>query len=284
MALFDRAYQVVIETAGENAERIEIDGLRVEFKIKKTSTTDANTLILNIYNLSLDTRSKIQDNDALIIFKAGYTQESGPQVLFIGQITDVIQEFQPPEIITSIEAIDGNVTLREVRFSESFAATTLAIDIVNTLVRVSELGVKEIRLGVNKSFDNGLTVSGPIKKSFIKLAESTNSEFSIIDNEIQIIPKGDFSSVNAVFLSPETGLISRPSPITQDSNQLSGIANNLPAFNVTSLLNPRINPGAPIQLESQDYKGIFRVEDVEYFGDTHGEHWVVNAEIQEVQT
>lgn len=284
MPLFDRVYQVVIETTGENSERIEIEDLRVEFRVKKTSDSDGNTLILNIYNLSLTTRSKIQENDALIIFKAGYRQESGPEVLFIGEITNVIQDFQPPEIITSIEAIDGNVTLREVRFSESFAAATFALDIVNTLVREAELGVKEIRLGVNTLFDNGLTVSGPIKKSLIKLAEATDSEFSIIDNEVQFLPRGDFASVNAVFLSPETGLISRPSPITEDSNELSGIANTLPAFAVTSLLNPRINPGAPLQLESADYNGLFRVEDVEYFGDTHGQDWIASAEIQEVQT
>lgn len=283
MPLFNRVYEVIIETTGENAERIEIRDLRIEFKVKKTSDEEQNSLILNIYNLSQSTRSKIQENDSLIIFKAGYSEEFGPEVLFIGEITNVIQDFQPPEIITSIEAIDGNVTLREVVFFESFAAGSNALDIVNVLVRQTDLGVKEIRLGNNIIFDNGLTVSGPIKKSLIKLAEATNSEFSIIDNEVQFLPIGQLASVNAVFLSPETGLISRPSPITQDSNELSGIANTLPAFNVTSLLNTRINPGAPIQLESNDYKGLFRVENVEYFGDTHGADWLVNADIQEVR-
>lgn len=283
MSLFGRVYEVVIETAGENAERIEIKDLRVEFRIKKTTSTDANTLILNIYNLSKESRSKIQENDALIIFKAGYTEDAGPQVLFIGEITGVIQEFRPPEVITSIEAADGNVTLREVRFAESFAGPVFALDIVNSLVRASDLGVKEIRLGVNKLFDNGLAVYGPVKKSLIKLAEATSSEFSIIDNEIQFVPNGQYSSVDVVFLSPETGLISRPSPITEDANELSGIANTLPAFSVTSLLNSRIAPGVPLQLESSDYNGLFRVQDVEYFGDTHGVDWLVNAEIQEVQ-
>jgi len=257
----------------EEGEEVLLQNLRMEFEIFKTVTRSANTLLLKIYNLSKDTISKLNAANSSIALKVGYTESSGAGVIFIGDITFVDTKHMLPDIITEIHASDGQKVLRESKLSLSYGADTAVKNILNDITaQLSDIALRPLGEIGSLAFKKGFSYTGTVEKALDKICAALKLEWSIQNNELQIIPRGKISQEEVLVISADSGLIG--SPNKQENQDIANTgSDNLPGWEFTSLLESRIEPGGQVQLESREANGTFRIESVKHVGDTHASPW-----------
>jgi hypothetical protein len=290
--LFNR--KVIIQAGKINAPGIKIRDLRVVFNINKTSTTTFNTAKVSIYNMgshSRDLLSKLNLDKAenLLVVKAGYDSQQ-VSVVFVGNIAFIDISKPRPEVITTIEANDGEKIFNQFKipcpgFVGSYRGGIDAKKVLKDLVSASGLETKHINwnLIVSRNYISGFCFVGMGKVLLNNLCNYLGLEYSIQNNQLKLFPSGKSDGARIVSLTPETGLIGSPerlSDVNMDSFVMNTKRNKKekkhnPGWKVKSLLQPAIEPGSIIQVTSEEIKTPtqFRVVEVTHTGDTHGSDW-----------
>src|SRR4030065_2432693 len=102
MLLPKRIIRVTVQKKDNTLITVEND-FRISFNIKKTYTSDKNTCQLTIYNLSNETRNKLNEIGALVTVYAGYNE---PEIIFVGDIYYTSTKKSFPDIQFIIEIKD----------------------------------------------------------------------------------------------------------------------------------------------------------------------------------
>lgn len=259
--LFDRAWAVTIGLPGETGFRY--DSLKTTFEIEKTSASISNKAKIELYNLNDQSRLNFQRKGLQIRLEAGYRGLT--EVLYIGDVTKTQSMRKGADIVTVFEAGDSEKALTTAHFQKSYPAGATFLQIISDLVKA--LGVNQGPIiGIpNVKYNNGFSVSGSIKKVLDTLIPNQGLEWSIQNGYLQIIPVTAHNGDEAVFLSKDTGLIGVP------SQKDSGVE-------FISLLNPKLLPGSPVQLDSTLFKGFYKLKKSKVEGDSHGQKWQITAE------
>lgn len=239
-------------------------GFRIGFKIEKDSSSTINKAEIRIYNLSSNSRSLAENKNNVVELFAGYGKQS--KLLFRGNPSRVISTVGGPDSVTTFEVGDGLKSFQNSRVDVSFKQGTPAKDIFQTLTNAMGLARGEQKGIPEKSFPSGLSLSGPVRDHMNYLSNKLDIEWSIQNGTIQILPKGKATDQAAFLLSAETGLIG--SPNKKDKG-----------LEVVSLLQPDINPGRTVEIQSKFVNGQFRVEKVSHEGDTSDTAWFTRIEI-----
>lgn len=276
MTFFKRTAAVDVEL--KSGEVLRVRDLRVEFQIEKTKESTPNKAEVKISNLSEGTRAKIREKDALVRVFAGYEGDLGPVLLFVGNSQHIVNKWETPDIITHIEAQDGQRQLRETRVSFSYGDKTSANVIVTRLA--NELGLP-LRQDFNiTGFYQGFSFNGRAKDGIDQVTRRFGYSWSVVDGEILIVPKEGNTGTIAVRLSPESGLVNTPERMNDQEGEFEEALEKELEWKITSLLNPRLNPGALVELDSKQAKGIFQIEKVRHYGDTRGNNWYSEIEVK----
>jgi hypothetical protein len=248
-----------------------ITGLRISFRCKSDLQAEPNTAEVRVWNLSPETRSKMQERPIAMLLMAGY--EEGMGQVFLGEVRDVSHRKESADLITTILSGDGDGALRS-RINLSLAAGARVGDALEAIANklgvgtggaLDKLRKGDIRGGL-KEFVNGTVLSGSGWKELDRLIKSTGLEASIQGGQLQVLERGKATQDDAVLLTPQTGLIGSPEA-GQDGE-----------VRLRSLLQPGIYPGRKIKIESFGVKGLFRAQSVEHAGDTHGSDWYTEIE------
>ena len=276
--LFNRGMTAIIGPRG--GQGILVTDLRMTFQIERTLEKFPNNAQIEIYNLGRENRSRIEEKRTAILINAGYGDTL--KNLFAGDIAQIVTKRSGPDIVTSIEAGDGEVSYNNTKLDISFKpGTTMGqvFDAIRSSFGLSEGTVK----GLNESdqFQQGLTLSGSVRDHMNYIARRQNLEWSIQNNQLQILPVDTATDEEVVLLNASTGLVGTPfktkvvnqSILKKKDGQItdSGIA-------CVSLLNAEIKPGRRIKIESEFITGVFRVHKVKHNGDTHGQQWYSEIE------
>jgi hypothetical protein len=292
LPLFDRVVEVLIGKKGSE-QTLRVTDLRVTFAVKKSSTKDVNSARVDIFNLSPDLRSRIRKTEDVLILKAGYAQDTGPEILYRGDITLVQHVKQLPNIITRIESGDGTQALMDTRVSLTYKAGTSAKQIIRDLLKKFPIAEKSAL--VNKvlnsipeaQYANGFAASGLGKDALDEVTEKLGLEWSIQDNEFKLLVKGGTDGSRAILISPTTGMIEAPERSLNiiKKSKKRGITKDIPGWTVKSLLQPKIEPGGVVSIESAEIPAgsAFRVESIEHKGDTHSmNQWTSEMDVTDV--
>lgn len=267
--LFLRQAQVTIGSSG-NPKALEIDSLRIGFKIDKTVLPDPNKATIQIYNLKEKSRQKFEDKNSRILLKVGYGKDSKDlKQIFIGDVRRVAHVKQGPDWITEIEAGDGEVdftgSVNEKQFEAGTPLKQVFTDVVGELKDVKNNIANGLKFAGNLA--QGLVTSGSVAKVLDNLTARVGAEWSVQDNELQVLKIGEPKITKAIFLSPETGLVGSP-------------AKTFIGFQITCLLNPDLKPGGLAQILSRDAKGLFRIQSVQHGGDSFSGQWLSVCELE----
>lgn len=275
MLLWNR--QAMITFGPKTGDRIRITGLRIAFEIEKTSSSFANSARIVIYNLSPDHWTILESTEPLVvILEAGY--ENGIDEIYHGDIEKSVYVKQGTDMIATIEGKSGQQSMMESRLDKSYEeGINVKTIIEDTAKAVKDAGGVVIKAAKDflKSGEisdviaqTGLAVSGIGKDILDRFMPRLGLEWSIQDNELQIIPWGGHTTEEVVLLTPKTGLIG--SPIKREEG-----------IEFTSLLQGRIKPGRLVRIQSERINGDFRVRKAKLTGDTHEQPWYVMAEAME---
>jgi hypothetical protein len=284
--LFNRSASVKI--GPEGSEGIQLSGLRIAFEVSKSLIAEENRAKIIISNLSNDSKSFIKV-DNVIVLSAGYLEDTGEEIVFAGYIKSFYDTVESPNIHTILECKDGSKKMESLKLSLSYSGSITIRQILEDLSKKVNSPIKidfSRILMSNISTINGLSYIGELRHLLDYVCESAGLEWSFQNNSLKIQNKKETDFIQAVHLSPNTGLISSPERMQDITGSKSKNDIDVPGWKIKALLQPKIEPGNPISIESRDIKNgsIFKVHEVEHSGDTHGEEWHTTIKVEDVST
>lgn len=245
--------------------------LKISFSVEKTVTGTPNEATVKIWNLSDSSRASINEELAEITLEAGYEGENNVGLIFKGFTRDVTHDRQGTDIITTIEAGDGDKASRTSYVSRTYDEGTT----IEAIVRDIQGLMDGVELGELK-FPQGIqTINRPFsfmttpKRALDELGRSYGFYWSVQNGALEVIPGNDSLS-EVTDVTPSTGMIGKPT-ITD-----SGII-------VKCLLDPDIRPNRKINVQSETTdregrSGEYRVSSVKLGGDNWDGDFYVEAE------
>ena len=270
MTVFFDRYAAVTLGGRSSGRAVRYEGLRVVFQVEKSSESNANTAKVSVFNLSVEGRALAEEEKAFLLLEAGYRGRFGQ--LFVGDITRAYISRQGPDWVTTVECGDGSRALRSTHIDKSYAPGTdyadIFKDVVRSFVDQGKVGIGSM-LGVkSEKAQTGLSLSGNSKAVLDDLTEKQGLEWSIQDETVQVLPKNAHIGRQAVLLTPDTGLIG--SPIRREVDGGAGVE-------FRTLLIPALLPGRMTKIESRQINGFFKLRQVNFSGDTHGQSWYADG-------
>ena len=263
--LFGRKAAIVIDD-------VKATGLRIVFDIEKTNRgPEANKGTINIYNLNETTRVTSQKPDIIAILEVGYGENL--EQLFIGNISKSATKRQGANMVTTLTVGDAEKPLREIRFDKSYEA---GVSIKTTIKEVAQTfrtagavivgNLASVFASVDdKKEQSGLALSGMAKDVMDDLVGKIDLEYSIQDNNFQLLKKGTGTQEEAVLLTPQTGLLGTPVKRGDDGIEF------------LSLIIPGIKPGRLVTIHSKHIFETVIMTKAIYRGDTHGQPWHITG-------
>lgn len=282
--LFGRAYALSLgapkQTAAVQYGTIGTNPapLRIRFDIDKNMVGSSNKSKIEVYNLSQQSRQNIKKG-YLVQLKAGYNGlVTG---IFTGNVLPLglSSTRSGPDIITSFECGDGESAITFARLDKGYPAGTALAEILQDVATAMSVATSYQPVGVaagiaigipNVTYNKGFVAEGACRETLDKLLKPQNLEWTVQDGNLNIIPVGKTNGQTAVLVSKDTGMIGVPS-------------DNGTFTQFTSLLNPRLVPGALVQLISENtaLNKFYKIRRSHFEGDSHDSKWQVSCEATE---
>jgi hypothetical protein len=268
------------------AERRYTD-LDVAFEIEKALGSHLNKATVKVTNLSEQSRNQIDELSLTrrrgtgrirVVVEASYGSDP-LQVIFSGDLRNGASAETPPGTwVTTLEGEDAGRSFLWSRVNASFEPGATPLQVAQECVNAMGVGrgnLIEALTGARlerggTTFEAGTVLSGSAPEELRGVLRSCGFTYSVNDNVLQVLRRGNAIQRTAVRLVWNRGLIGSP------VKNLDG------TVKVNTLLNPDIYPGRQIQVESRTVNGNFRAKKVKYTGDTAGLPWYCEIEAEEL--
>ena len=263
--LFMRSVTATVDT-------IQIQDLRMTFRVHRTLKPHANTCELTVYNLNPAHRKALEEAAAATVsITAGYVGQTA--LLFLGDLRVGFSVEESPNFVTKISGGDGEQAIKTARVKAAAKKGTPKGPVLAQAIAAQMQAQGGVQPGNLNDFKAALP-QGPARKSTVAhgsafremnaLTQGIGWEWSIQQKKLQFLKAGRALPGPAFVVSQSTGMVHSPSV----DNDGSG-----PVLTVQTLLIPGIVPGVLIQVQSARLQGTYRVESVDSVGDTHGQEW-----------
>lgn len=255
-----------------------IENLRVTFRVEKNLGKEPNTAEVCVYNLSEHSRGEMQRVPLYVRVDAGY--DGQVQRLFTGDLRPGSGKSMRTGVDweTRLELGDGERAYRFARVSRSYRggvdARTAVAELAKSMGAVATFTSDTARL-LRSQYASGLTLQGPAHRELTRILAPHGLEWSIQDGRLQVILTQEVRPDQAIVVSQAHGMIGVPELAAPEKK------GGPPILTVRKLLDPQLTPGGRISLESENIRGVFRVERVVHVGDTHGDDWHSEIEAKE---
>ena len=248
--------------------------LRVSFSITKDLEKVENKATVSIFNVNEDSYKMLQkiNETYYISVCVGYGDDSKSQI-FYGNIEKSAFTRDRSDWILTIDSKDGQDIIQNSIINKSYRENMTVKDILLDMINSSSESTKDVfsnakkwiieKLSTsNKKTNNGLSISGKLLDEANKLLSELGATLSIQDGKAQVIFVDGNNKTDIILLSPSSGLIG--SPINKGADE---------GIEFKCLLIPLINPGGLVKIESRYIADYFRVDRVQFKGDTHSSDW-----------
>lgn len=289
--LFDRRVRVVLF-------RLVVTDLRIAFHASRSLRKNPNTCEVRIWNLNSDHQRQLQEQKSIPLrLEAGYaappqtlgsaataaldaigiSSPAEPQlpVLFDGELRRAFTPREGGDLVTTISSGDGEKKGQEQRVKTSYRPGLRWRKLLTDLAKSAGVGLGNALSAVGGlsglEISTGTALSGSAMDQLDHMLSSQGFEVSVQNGELQVLGGGAALSGTAVELSEATGLVDAPEPGSDGK------------IKVRALLQPGLEPGRRVKLVSERVNGIFRVEQWDAIGDTHGQDWFAELELGEVR-
>lgn len=247
--------------------------LGVAFKVEKNSQKQPNPAEVTLWNLSQETRAKVESTKEKVALFAGY---SGAMFrLFIGDLIYASTQRQGTEWVTKLQIHDGSDAYRSARISESLGPGTLVEDAIKKAASALPVPVGNLLTHLTprrgpRAYARGLVLSGKAEAELDKLLKNAGFTWSIQDGQLQVLAPGETLPDPVVVLNDSSGLIGSPEKSTKEKERGH--------VKARSLLQPGLDPGRRVRVEGEAISGDFKVLRTVYTGDSWGTEWYADIE------
>lgn len=269
------------EFFGDLPTTLEIDANRVQFTVSSDLKNGANTCEIEITNLDESSRNKCTIKPARVSLYAGYSQDVGARLLFVGDLVRGTNEHKVPEWSTKLQLGDGIRSTRSARISKSYRAGTTVLTAVTDCA--ASMGMRLPSSITNdpalkKTFNGGQVAHGSSAAELKRLLAPYGFDWSVQKGELVVLRDSEVRGGLVWQITEETGLIGSPEAISPPKSD----PGEPTRFKVTTLLFPDVTPGGQIDIVSDTLTGLCRVEKTEHKGDTHGNDWTTTMEVRKL--
>ncbi|WP_431194637.1 phage protein [Achromobacter insuavis] len=286
MARFDRVYRLLVGKPNQKGLEIR-QPMRVTFEVSKDAQEEPNDHKIRIYNLAADTRRALEEPGLRCVLYAGYAEEGGPLLVASGSVVYAYTWYELPDVVTELAVKDGYTEVRDTAVSIGLGPGAQASAIIRDVARQMGLPLVMADDVPDRRWQQGFSFYGAARTALHKVTQGTGLEWSIQNQQLQVVRRRGTTRRKAVVLAADTGLIGYPERTreaarekarvrdsqTNDDARLVSARQQLDGWRVTSLLLPTINPGDLVKLESRTVQAFQRVEAVRHYGDSAGGDW-----------
>lgn len=271
--LFNRVAQLTVGLASVSGApntdppgtALQITGLRIQAKIKRSVRPEPGTAEISVYNLNAAHRAQLRVRGLPIILAAGYTNTIAQ--IFEGQIRYADSVRHGPDWVTKIQCGDGEVSYRLARLTQAWGAGTSVRQVVQALVNIlgpsTTLTTSTIAT-IPGQFPRGYNVNGPAANALTDILGQRGFEWHFYNGKVVLIPQGATTNETAVLLSPTTGLVGSPEHGTSEPGAPAGSTHLL---KVKALLTPTLRVAGLVQVQADGIgattPAFFRVQKLE---------------------
>ena len=257
------------------------DPLRIVCTIDKSIDSEPNTCELKINNLSDQSRTFFAQRPLSLNIEAGY--DGTLRQVFFGDMRWSDSTLERPNWTTEIQIADGDRAFRYARVSRSYKKGSSVATAIKEAAASMGLVVDAKLLAspdLQTQFASGHMLQGESREELTRLLAPYGYRWSIQNGRMQILKDTQANEMQAWFIQTGksgTGVIGTPSQGPPDK---TGKAQPL---KIKMLLYPELTPGGKIQLASDKYNGIFRLEKVKHtFGTAGDDDWFTEVEAKPI--
>ncbi|MDT4851108.1 hypothetical protein FQZ97_852780 [compost metagenome] len=292
MARFNRVYRLLVGKGGQKGIEI-VPPIRITFDVEKDAEEEPNDHKIRIYNLNADSRKALEEPGLRCVLYAGYAEEDGPLLMAAGSVVFAYTKFEQPDVVTELIVKDGHVELRDTAVSIGLGPGAQASHIVRDIARQMGLPLVMAEDLPDRRWQQGFSFYGAARTALHKVTQGTGLEWSIQNQQLQVVQRRGTTRRQAVVLAADTGLLGFPErtreaarekakvrdKTTGDDVNLVSARQQRDGWRVTSLLLPTINPGDLVKLESRSVEAFQRVEALRHTGDSEDGDWQTELEL-----
>jgi hypothetical protein len=270
--------------ASSSGSGLDLSGLHIQFKVKKSDAQTPNTAEIRIFNISETTVAQIRREFSRVVIQGGYESNFG--VIFDGNIKQVrFGRENGVDTYIDIAAGDGDDAYNFAVVNTTLAAGATQRDQINASSgAMAGKGVKQGYIGDtgDTKLPRGKVMYGMARDYMRQSSEASDTSWSIQDGKLQFIPNTGSLPNQAVVLNSKTGLVGTPEQ-TNDG------------IKARCLMNPMLKIGGKVKINEKDVAeakladtskdaqankpadiasdGFYRLLVVEHTGDTRGNDW-----------
>ena len=256
------------------------------FKVTKTNNNDRlNSLVMTLFNLDddvVDYLSTNSGNNLVAILRVG-DNEVGLSKLFQGTVTKVKDDNSNTDRVTTITVSDGKVNTQNAFSLRTYDTGTPRKTILADLIKDTQLPIGTT-VEVEGNILRPKSLQGKTMDLIDKLFVMDDLDVSIQDGNIEVINKRYRKDEQVAYISMETGLIGKPSPLVKDaSSTKDNVSANSSGVRFQGFLDTSVRPNATVYLKDGKFDGAYKVTNVVYTGSTRKNNWMYKAEGIETQ-
>ncbi|AMG47414.1 phage protein [Achromobacter ruhlandii] len=292
MPRFDRVYRLLVGKPNQKGVEI-VQPIRITFDVRKDTEEEPNDHTIRVYNLAAATRRALEEPGLRCVLYAGYAGEGGPLLMASGSVVFAYTKFEQPDVVTELIVKDGYTEVRDTAISIGLGPGAQASAIIRDIARQMGLPLVMADDVPDRRWQQGFSFYGAARTALHKVTQGTGLEWSIQNQQLQVVQRRGTTRRQAVVLAADTGLLGFPERTREAArekakvkDQTSGDNVNLVSaqqqrdgWRVQSLLLPTLNPGDLVKLESKSVEAFLRVEGLQHSGDSAGGNWQTELQL-----
>ena len=302
---FIRSYSLVVGENKKSGKAFELGvetldsphSLHISFSIEKSTSSEANTAKVQIWNLSSEHRKMLEKKNVALWLSAGY--DGSNALILAGNVTNVITTRDNADRLTEIEVVDGRLAISKTPISCSYKGSVSCKKIIEEIVRVTGVSVRYSKSTKFATFRNGFSFAGTAKEALNKVCNKSNLRWSMQNGVLHICKHGESVSSIAYLINADTGLIGSPERIKTEKTvttkvevkskdkkakyKTKKVKKSVSGYRIEYLLNGAIGINDFIKLVSKKKTGYFLVDKLQIDGDNLSGDWKCTAQILEVK-
>jgi len=292
MARFDRVYRLQVGKPNQKGVEI-VQPMRITFDVAKNAAEEPNEHVIRVYNLAEATRRALEEPGLMCVLYAGYAEEGGPLLMAAGSVVFAYTKFEQPDVVTELIVKDGYAEVRDTAVSIGLGPGAQASSIIRDIVRQMGLPLIMADDVPDRRWQQGFSFYGAARTALHKVTQGTGLEWSIQNQQLQVVARKGTTRRQAVVLAADTGLLGYPErtreaarekakvkdKTTGDDVNIVSARQQRDGWRVTSLLLPTLNPGDLVKLESRTVEALLRIEALRSTGDSAGGDWQTELEL-----
>lgn len=247
--------------------------LRIAFSVDRDKTRDPNAAMVSVWNLSPETRGRLEDTPRLFCeLSAGY-QDEGEHRIFSGVLLGADSSRDGAGWVTTMElGDDGETPSALATIARTFPEGMQIATVLSELVKacgIKTTGLSSAssyaRLAGSATLPRPWTASGQALGALHAFCRSLGFQYSIQNQAVVFLGLGRGTSGSGPLIRSEN----IEGPVTID-------AEGTVAFSCKMI--PDLVPGSPLRLDADRVQGDYAAIVTQHTGDTHGAQWSVLVE------